>query len=52
MIKQMNVSSGMREEWETELALRLQGKVKDDQLDDQLYGAAATMPESEFRQYM
>ena len=52
MIKNLNVPAGIRQEWEEDLRLRLEGRVKDDALDDQLYGAAATMPESEFRQYM
>ena len=34
IINQLGVSSGMKAEWEAELALRLSGKVKDDSLDD------------------
>ena len=34
IINQLGVSSGMKAEWEEELALRLSGKVKDDNLDD------------------
>lgn len=34
MIKQMNVSPGMKEEWAEELKMKMEGKVKQDGLDD------------------
>ena len=43
------MSAGLKAEWNEELQLRLSGKVKDDGIDDQLFGAAATMNESEYR---
>ena len=48
-IAQLNVSANMRAEWEAELALRLAGKTDDDKADDQLFGAAATLSEKEWR---
>ena len=42
----------MKAEWNEELAMRLAGKVKDDGIDDQLFGAAATMEASEYNEYM
>ena len=43
-IRNLNVPKNMHDEWEAELALRLAGKVKDDGIDDQLFGAAASAP--------
>ena len=34
IIQQLNVSPGMKEEWANDLALRIAGKVKDENLDD------------------
>ena len=41
IINNLNVPPNMREEWERDLALRLEGKSGEDKLDDQLFGAAA-----------
>ena len=52
IIQQLNISQNMKEEWANDLVLRIEGKVKDENLDDQLFGAAATMPESEYKEFM
>lgn len=51
IINQLNVSPGMRQEWESDLALRLAGKAKDDKLDDQLFGSAAALSAQEWQQF-
>ena len=52
IISQLNVSASMKAEWNEELQLRLAGKIKDDGIDDQLFGAAATMSPAEYQPYM
>ena len=34
IIQQLNISSNMKEEWANDLVLRIEGKVKDENLDD------------------
>jgi len=52
IINNLNVPPNMREEWERDLALRLEGKSGEDKLDDQLFGAAATLQPAEFQKFM
>ena len=51
-IRQLNVPKNMLEEWETDLAYKLAGKVKEGRLDDQLFGAAAELPASKYQKFM
>ena len=48
IISQLRVSPGMLADWENELQLRLSGKTGEEKLDDQLFGAAATLSPAEY----